>query len=267
MCISLFLFIYVFGSLLSPTCGEWVSPASRLPYADDQMVVASYNDIIFILGGAMNPSPNFNQMIEYHMDTDTFVLLNETLSRPLIALAQSWGQLEETIYMMDQSGNYLNTFNMMTKQFTSSWQNIPYFQSDACLAVSNNLIFVTGGVIGSATDQLQVLNLTSSQWIGTVPAMQQVRKEHACVAHESYLWVFGGVFFFGEGLFVHYPVNNERISITNIASNQWEYIGNPLGLHRDDQGKEKHRRNHLNHRWHLLNSMKKKDPMMSCLFL
>eukprot|EP01083_Nonionella_stella_P010725 30521_1 len=205
----------VFESLMSSIHGDWTSPAtSTLPSGDNAFAVGAYNGTIFLLGGDYDP-----RQTEYHIDTDTFTSL--PLSNNLTGNAQFCSQLEETMYMIKRQGTKLSTFNMITKEYTKGWIDLNQevgTDGEACLAAANDHLFITGGYLNdNASDTLQVLRLADLEWIMNAPSMQQSRCSHACIAHYNYLWVFGG--------WSHGALDlNERINITDITSNQWDFI-------------------------------------------
>eukprot|EP01083_Nonionella_stella_P310238 1101553_1 len=209
------LFNLITYTIICVASYQWVSPDSTLPSANAYMVVGVHNGTIFILGGGASP----RQMTEFQIETETFIPMTQTLPNDVEAWGQIWSQLDEMMYMI--VGSTLSTFNMITKQYTNAWidLNADVGGKDGCLAAVNDQIFVTGGYVNSQSiDTFQVLNVTSLQWISNTPSMQTKRCDHACVVHYNYLWVFGG---WGSS-----PIKtNERIDITDITSNQWDFIG------------------------------------------
>eukprot|EP01083_Nonionella_stella_P237976 834322_1 len=209
------LFNLITYTIICVANSQWVSPDSTLPSANAYMVVGVHNGTIFILGGGASP----RQMTEFQIETETFIPMTQTLPNDVEAWGQIWSQLDEMMYMI--VGSTLSTFNMITKQYTNAWidLNADVGGKDGCLAAVNDQIFVTGGYVNSQSiDTFQVLNVTSLQWISNTPSMQTKRCDHACVVHYNYLWVFGG---WGSS-----PIKtNERIDITDITSNQWDFVG------------------------------------------
>eukprot|EP01083_Nonionella_stella_P251658 868061_1 len=211
------------GSLISTVYGEWISPPSTLPSAasDKYVVTGSYNGTIFLLGGDSYP----RQTTEYQINTDTFTT-TQTLPTDLKGYAQCWTQLKETMYMVEPGGSTLSTFNMITKQYTPTSLHLNTNvgnNGEVCLAVANGHLFITGGWPNDiAMNTVQVLNLTTSEWMMNTQPMQQTRCSHACAAHYNYLWVFGG---WGDDTIGAININ-ERIHISGIISNQsqWEFI-------------------------------------------
>eukprot|EP01083_Nonionella_stella_P164431 544167_1 len=221
---SFTVFSLIIYAIICVANSQWISPSSTLPNTNHGMVVGVHNGTIFILGGSYSASSYtvpLTQMTEFQIETETFIPMTQTLPNDVEAWGQIWSQLDEMMYMI--VGSTLSTFNMITKQYTNAWidLNADVGGKDGCLAAVNDQIFVTGGYVNDQSiDTLQVLNVTSLQWISNTPSMQTKRCDHACVVHYNYLWVFGG---WNE--IISALKTNERIDITDITSNQWDFIG------------------------------------------
>eukprot|EP01083_Nonionella_stella_P245618 853525_1 len=209
-----------------PTLSEatgWSPSSSTLPFADNSMAVGAYNDTIFLLGGANNQ----NQMTEYHISTDTFTNKGPILEESMYAYGQIWSQIDETMYIIDTTGEHLSTFDMAHKQYTKQWHNLETSVNGymACLAASNDHLFITGGT--KCLTKFQVLNLGTLGWVSNTPPMQQCRRSHACAVSIDYLWVFAG----WDANANKRLRTNERIHIDNIASNDWAFTESfPTGI-------------------------------------
>eukprot|EP01083_Nonionella_stella_P290316 987869_1 len=222
MSASFTLFDLITYAIICVTNSQWISPSSTLNNMDHMMVVGVHNATIFILGGWVFP----RQMTEFHIETETFTPMTQTLPNDVKAFGQSWSQLDEMMYMI--VGSTLSTFDMITKQYTNAWidLNADVGGKYGCLAAANDQVFVIGGYVkDQSIDTLQVLNVASLQWISNTPSMQTKRCDHACVVHYNYLWVFGG---WNEIL--GSLKTNERIDITDVTSNQWKFIGDLSGV-------------------------------------
>eukprot|EP01083_Nonionella_stella_P164432 544173_1 len=226
---SFTVFSLIIYAIICVANSQWISPSSTLPNTNHGMVVGVHNGTIFILGGSYSASSYtvpLTQMTEFQIETETFIPMTQTLPNDVEAWGQIWSQLDEMMYMI--VGSTLSTFNMITKQYTNAWidLNADVGGKDGCLAAVNDQIFVTGGYVNDQSiDTLQVLNVTSLQWISNTPSMQTKRCDHACVVHYNYLWVFGG---WNEIL--GSLKTNERIDITDVTSNQWKFIGDLSGV-------------------------------------
>eukprot|EP01083_Nonionella_stella_P306492 1073631_1 len=245
--ISVFLFtmdyhtraisLILFFSLSSPTdaarnlladvtySGSWstvTSTSLRLPRADRQMAIGSWNGSIFILGGSgygralVELDIADNQMIDH----GTTYLANDTFSS-----AQFWTQREEILYIISNDGYTLNAFNVRNKEFTQNYNNInipiaPLIASG--LASYDDRLFVVGGKNQSngAVNTLQIYNITRDEW-SYGASLNTAKMNHGCVVHEA----TGTLFAIGGYNGITQITSNERIFVDgNGAMEEWHYI-------------------------------------------
>eukprot|EP01083_Nonionella_stella_P302452 1042798_1 len=128
------------------------------------------------------------------------------------------------LYMIDRDGAYINTYDLLTTQFTKNTfnQNIPIGVGlRGCLASTNDVLYVIGG---SKRNNLQIFSLSIHSW-SEGPNMQQIREYHSCIAVPTIntLYAIGGIF--NEGL-----TSIEFISLIciDIDNNSWQYTDQEL---------------------------------------
>eukprot|EP01083_Nonionella_stella_P182025 653760_1 len=210
--------ILLFNSL-TIVIAPWVYPNSRLPRPTMAMAVGSLNHTIFLLGG--NPSPR--QMTKYHTESDSFVYAGgNALPINTSAMGQGWTQQGNILYLVDYDASFkLVMYHLDTQQFTTNWTDASIeIGSSACLASSNDTLFVVGGYCNTTSyhNKLQILNLDTLQWTNNAPSMNDARTEAACIVANGYLWAFGGLDANVQ------LVTNERVELNNITQNAWVYI-------------------------------------------
>eukprot|EP01083_Nonionella_stella_P176080 615145_1 len=199
---------------------EWIQGNATLPRIGSGWAAGSYNNSTFILGGDWDPT----QIIEYQHQHNKFIDRGQTALNT--AIDHIWGsqfyvQKEEKIYMVIDGFDSFTVFDMNSLQLTHQWQSIafPHVQTDVCLAASDHHLFVTGGSKNTWStwlDTLQMLSLSSYEWVRNAPSMNHPRARHACVVHKDRLWVFSGWIGTSSNVTTY-----ERINITNISQNEW----------------------------------------------
>eukprot|EP01083_Nonionella_stella_P136532 415486_1 len=193
------------------------------------MAVGSYNDSIFILGGAVNKT----QLLEFNdgcfIDHGQNVLSSDTFGD-----AQYYTHVDHTLYMINTDGTRLQTYNMKTKSFTSSWASLPVtVDRYGCLASDTNQLYIVGGEgYNEQTNggdpflqAVQVLSLSTKQWLSDVPFTQVSRASGCCIADETTLYAIGG---YGSGQPVYDVRSIEKIQTSNIQQQSWSYLSEEL---------------------------------------
>eukprot|EP01083_Nonionella_stella_P172780 593999_1 len=191
------------------------------------MAVGSYNHTIFLIGGFAHPQ----QTTEYNVITETFININETaLSQNIYGGGQYWTQQDDIMYIIffDKDGtneDSLTIYNMTNRQITDNWMSFPkQVTFYGCLASIEGYLYVTGGIKGVVVNNdLQILDLFTFKWLSDTPNMRHPRYYHACVVHNHYLWVFGGIKTKAyDDSNPDTMSSNERISIANIEQSVWD---------------------------------------------
>eukprot|EP01083_Nonionella_stella_P034566 94596_1 len=128
----------------SISTSEWIeSDASLLPYPDSRMAVGIYNKSIYLLGGDVNE----RQLTEFLISDETFINHGAPLGSDVAGYAQTYTQINHTLYLKDMDSTGISTYDMKTNTFTSSYiTNIPTDGGKyACIASSQTQVFVAGG--------------------------------------------------------------------------------------------------------------------------
>eukprot|EP01083_Nonionella_stella_P280261 953364_1 len=195
-------------SLSSPTgadvtySGSWntvTSASLRLPRADRQMAIGTWNDSLFILSG----SGYERSLVEWDI-VGNQMIDHGTTYLPIMALAPSkpaqfWSQREEILYMISNEDNSFMVFNLRDKEFILNYKNITIPIAPlccSCLASYDDRLFVVGGKNESNNEIMntfQIVDLATNEWIvGT--SLNEVRISAGCIVHETVgrLYVIGG---------------------------------------------------------------------------
>eukprot|EP01084_Bolivina_argentea_P237713 399423_1 len=231
---SSFLLTFFITQLLSESYDGWIQPPSKLPRSSNRMAVGYdyYTDTIRLLGGEFTRK---KQLLSFK--DNTFIDHGEyNLSHNIYGSSQYFRQIDNNLWMIDESGNHFNKFNLHTLQLEYNYNSITIpsnVQGSSCLtsiSIQNNdnyLIVVGGSIPGSVPLSLvQIFNMTGNVWLSNVPNMQQPRMQHACSTHGDLLYAIGGI--------ISHPVRTNSIEILNISelhdiqSEQWSFIDNLL---------------------------------------
>eukprot|EP01083_Nonionella_stella_P046878 125532_1 len=186
-----------------------------LPQAVDELATGAYNGTIFIIGG-YGWRGSDQQLTTYEIATDTLTDFGSVLPGSISGgYGQFWTQVDHIIYMIKL--NIIYTYNLITNEYTNNWKSItlnPAVSYTGCIASDSGYLYITGGdesydsPTATSTDELQILRLSTYQWLNNAPPMTQNRSYHGCIAYNEYVWVFGGTLY-------------ERISTIDIINNTW----------------------------------------------
>eukprot|EP01083_Nonionella_stella_P030181 82816_1 len=222
LCVFLILFNSILIGIVGTTTWIMGSEPVRINFG---RVVGSYNDTIFLLGGQMA----LYGIQKFQTTTKRFTYRDDN-ALPLYtkAFGQGWTQKEHIIYFT-QTESKLAMYRMDTEQYISNWMDVPIdIGVDACLASSNDHLFVVGGSYSSTSsptfhNKLQIFSLSTLQWTNNASSMNTARTTAACIVANDYLWAFGGRYDT-----VDYKAgqlaSNERVELNNITQNAWVYI-------------------------------------------
>eukprot|EP01083_Nonionella_stella_P030180 82814_1 len=222
LCVFLILFNSILIGIVGTTTWIMGSEPVRINFG---RVVGSYNDTIFLLGGQMA----LYGIQKFQTTTKRFTYRDDN-ALPLYtkAFGQGWTQKEHIIYFT-QTESKLAMYRMDTEQYISNWMDVPIdIGVDACLASSNDHLFVVGGSYSSTSsptfhNKLQIFSLSTLQWTNNASSMNTARTTAACIVANDYLWAFGGRYDT-----VDYKAgqlaSNERVELNNITQNTWVYV-------------------------------------------
>eukprot|EP01083_Nonionella_stella_P119344 356677_1 len=219
LCVFLILFNSILIGIVGTTTWIMGSEPVRINFG---RVVGSYNDTIFLLGGQMA----LYGIQKFQTTTKRFTYRDDN-ALPLYtkAFGQGWTQKEHIIYFT-QTESKLAMYRMDTEQYISNWMDVPIdIGVDACLASSNDHLFVVGGSYSSTSsptfhNKLQIFSLSTLQWTNNASSMNTARTTAACIVANDYLWVFGGLESWPYAL-SNIISTNERIGLINITHNAW----------------------------------------------
>eukprot|EP01084_Bolivina_argentea_P284745 488093_1 len=225
--------VYLLNTGANYTADQWIkvdSSTLRLPRKDSRMAVGVWNGSIFILGGISNR----NALVEWNIFENTMTDYGATyLNAYIWGNSQYWSQQQDILYMIggdpQYSGDTFSIFNLRTKQLTENYHNISIpigVDEYGCLASYGELLYVIGGWNNfDALDIVQIVNVTSNQWISGGATMQTKRRSLACIVHDS-----GALFAIG-GFGSLYLKSVEKLMVknnTNSNNQSWKYIDDLL---------------------------------------
>eukprot|EP01083_Nonionella_stella_P241949 844386_1 len=219
------LLIIIFTQFLKIILGVWQVSEHEFPYWIKRMAGGIYNDSVYILGGKSS-SGYERSVYVYQWTTQSYASLttHDPLPTDIYGDGQYWSQHHHILYMIvPDAGNTLATYNMQTNAFISNFIRIPTSVGKyGCLASHNETLYLVGGMTNggsSIANELQILSLSTLQWMMDAPVMNNVRAQLPCIASNNYLWAFGGT----QDINTQHATN-ERIHIQNIMQNTWNYV-------------------------------------------
>eukprot|EP01084_Bolivina_argentea_P246126 411963_1 len=196
-----------------------------------QHTAAAYdaqNNTIFLFGGSDGISVVFNVEEERFYDMDWFVPVAPGYSK-------NWIQIKETVWMIDfinmnsDNGRKFASFNIETEEFQNNFRSILLMQSvgqEACLAyvdIDDGYLAVIGGKdvgpFGFYLKTVQILNLTSNQWLPNIPDIQIERHQHSCIGHRDVIYVIGGLWVSGGEVEIF-----NLSKLIHTSSEQWNFM-------------------------------------------
>eukprot|EP01083_Nonionella_stella_P191734 709439_1 len=202
-------------------------PNINSTYADYSMAAATNNHSVFLIGGTKNRY----QLAIFDINTEIFIYYNDSIAPETVGTGQFYTQIDNGLIMISTKGadTSLTYFDLDTITFTTDWVGVaPYdFGGAACLASTNDFIFILGGDHSGYKSSVQILNISANRWsIGS--NMNERRGHFACIVHTNHdsnntLYAIGA--YTGYSAFSN---TIERTELSNITSLSWSYIGNLL---------------------------------------
>eukprot|EP01084_Bolivina_argentea_P073953 134170_1 len=188
--------------------GPWIKSNPPFYRSDYGQAIGGYNDALYLIGG----NSYSREVGKYDILYDNFTAL-PALPENVWGSSQFYTQTHNTVYMV--VGNLFHAFNMNTEKFIYFWNQITLDESvgnSGCLASSNDFFFVLRNY------KVQVLDLSTYKWVVGVPNMNESRSNLCCTVdtQNEHLYAIGG-----SG-----RKTVERISITDITNQQWNFTGN-----------------------------------------
>eukprot|EP01083_Nonionella_stella_P129424 392737_1 len=182
-----------------------------------RMAGGVYNDSIYLIGG----SNDKKSVKQYQWTTHAFLAEPNSLDTNIFGYGQFWSQYQHNVYMIVPEQDYIATYNMQTNAFISNFEPIPISVGKwGCLASQNGSLYVIGGYNSDSLNRVQILTVSTLQWTTNAPVMKQARSDLSCIATNNYLWAFGG----SDATLNNFHITNERIHMTNIMQNSWNYV-------------------------------------------
>ena len=154
----------------------------------------------------MNGYGTSPSLTDFDVTSETFTSHSPITSvQNITANGQSYTTIDDTIYMVRT--DTIAIFNMATKQFTPTWNNIniPHNHDTSkafagCLTnIDDKYLIILGGLqIGTASsDEMCIYDMINNFWISSnLPTMRTPRAIFTCNVHNDYLYAIGWFFFF-----------------------------------------------------------------------
>ena len=167
-----------------------------------------------------------NAVVSFDVETETFTNYGAAvLSMNARAWAQSFAQIGESLYYMDDVGENLFRFDLSTGSVDSSFSvalaRSDYYLSYACVAATNSSIYVVGGYASGYLNKMYILSLSTETW-STGLNLKTARYGHACAVDESgQLFAVGG--YNGASLYLN---SVEVLDLNTLVS--WQLLDDTL---------------------------------------
>eukprot|EP01083_Nonionella_stella_P018573 51709_1 len=239
------IFIFFIYALISPLkCagiifdGNCSSLSASMPFALRGMAVGSFNNSIFVIGGEYDVyQGRSRRLIEYHTTENHFTEYGSNyLNQYVFGTGAFYTQKQNRVYMISINGQRLSMMDLATpaKLLETNWNDvtIPHAVGEhGCLASNDEYMFIVGGFISFSLNHLQILSLSTWQWLSNPPSLNLARRGISCPIHEpsGFMYAIGGYSYQLEASF-------EKISIENILSKDWTTASNSL-IHGADSQK------------------------------
>eukprot|EP01083_Nonionella_stella_P105805 304578_1 len=210
--------------VISAGDARWVLSNDTLERKYYLMGIGSYNQTIYFFGSINPDNPqiwheSMAEVAQYELKNNqlTHIATTRHSNNYMMGRGQFWTQIDHILYLIPMLHGPLLTYDMQTQTFITNIvkgeMNVAVDEF-GCLASSNDLLFVIGGINQDITlETVQTYSLNTEQWF-IAPSMQQPRSACACIVSNDYLWAFGGISL----------TSNERIRVTNVMQNDWNYV-------------------------------------------
>eukprot|EP01084_Bolivina_argentea_P095337 171427_1 len=224
-----FTFILLFVVVL-PTTFNWIQSSTSLPRPDSNMAIYHFDDLIILMGGFSYPY----QWLAYNISDNTFkdrgsnVLMSKF---DIYGNSQYYTQINHTFYFITTT-SMIYQYDLIIDDFNDVAQ-IPtdkLVSSYGCLAATNDLLFVVGGIEpvqgnkGLYSNTLRIYNISSHEW--TIRSnMSTARAKHSCVVDpiRNRLYVIAGT---NDPNGINTLASVDRIAIDTIYSANWNFWAN-----------------------------------------
>eukprot|EP01084_Bolivina_argentea_P138137 243268_1 len=214
---------------------SWVTGISSLPRASSRMAVAYGNitDTIWLLGGDYQ-----QQLVEYQRENDIFIDHGVSVfSQNIHGFGQYYSQMYQHLYIIFNSSIHrFNTYNhSMDYNYYTTPMSVGTTSCLCILNIDNGYLITNGGFNQDGNNSVatvQILNISSNQWISNVSSLHEPRAEHSCNTFNESIFVIGGYNYNNESNYSDeggwlYLNTVEVINIYNYE-NQWTLLKDKL---------------------------------------
>eukprot|EP01084_Bolivina_argentea_P297559 512655_1 len=191
----------------------------------DYNIAAGYTDgIIHLLGG----QDHRRQLYLFRISNQSMTSLTSTkIDYDIGKTANNnyYTQINSCLYLLDvKLHNRILIYDLQQRAISSNITMNLHVTAEACITSStiDELLFISGGSATNYTDLVQILNISSNEWLTNIPSLLTGRREHSCVFNtvQNELWIIGGTT--GDSQDTLNSV--ETLSMNNIT--QFEYSKN-----------------------------------------
>eukprot|EP01084_Bolivina_argentea_P192949 331132_1 len=208
----------------------WITP-SPLPHNTGSAAVGydEQNDTIWIIGGhtGIQIAYKDGSFIDYGW---------QYLPDRVYGQAQYYTQVGSVLYMIHDDGRSFDIFDLEHVFITYDYKSIRIpnnVGTSACLVFIEQdagYLMVIGGwtTTTGVLDYVQILNMTTNQWILTAPSLNVPRNSGACIAYHQWTYAIGGATngatSWGDALnSIEVLLVNDML---NIQNQEWSFIQN-----------------------------------------
>eukprot|EP01084_Bolivina_argentea_P263041 445077_1 len=185
------------------------------------------NDTIWLLGGCDGEDfsgCDFKQLVEFERGSDTITDHGTSVFTQVIdGWGQYYSQTDKYLYII----GYLSVhrFNLHNRAMDYNHYTIPVdVSATGCLCIldiDNGYLIINGGhnINYNFLNTVQILNISSNQWLSNISSLHTARRAHTCQTFSSIVFSIGG----------HDDSNIlDTVEIYNLNDNQWNYINDTL---------------------------------------
>lgn len=199
---------------------EEISTLSEvLPQALSAACCASYNDNIYIFGGAIsNTGTKTNTIYKFNCTNKTIETLSVTL--PQVLYGACCATHGDNIYIFGGVGSgYLKTiykFNCTTETLSTLSTTLPQGFNSACCSLCGDIVYIFGGWNNDPLNTIYKFNCTAETITKLSITLPQALYNACCSSYNDNIYIFGGNT--GSGLNTIYKFNCTNETITKLST-------------------------------------------------
>eukprot|EP01084_Bolivina_argentea_P128419 227002_1 len=181
-------------------------------------------DTIWLVGGTSN-----SQVVGYQRETHNFTDYGTSVFPQRIygsGQYYCYNQFDSYLYIIASYGTNIHRFDVRSHELDHDHYSIPVdvsYQACLCLLhVDNGYLVVTGGRKPSvAINAVEILNISSNQWLFNVPSLNTARQAHTCNTFNNTIFVIGGIYGGGSTYL-------DTVEVFHLYDTEWTYTTDKL---------------------------------------